>query len=438
MNYRFRAVCALLFAGLAATTTTAQTTSDSLAELSRKVEALTDDLERVTLGEAASPADPGKYGVGPASGKVYGAKKGVTVAGYGDLIYRRFPDSTDDGRATPQDRIDMYHAILYFGYRFNDQILFNSEFEYEHATTDKNIGYVAVEFAYLDFLFNDNVNLRTGLILNPLGIINETHEPTTYLTTLRPGTETNIVPTTWRGIGFGFWGEIIEDLNYRAYMMEGLNAAGFTSGGGIRGGRQHGANAIAEDFGFTGKLEYSGIEGIRVGAGFYTGNSGQGMMDTFVPDSLTPASGVDIAAATTIIEGHVFGNYEGIEFSAMYAMNSVSDTKLLNKNLSNQVIGSKQNGIYVTLGYDVMRLISKGSEHQLTPFFHWEQFNTQAEVEEGFTADKANDRSTIAFGLAYRPISNVIIKADYRNNSNTVDAGSTATDVVNLVLGYMF
>jgi len=435
MNYRFKIAFVALFVGLA-TFTSAQTAKDSLAELTRKVEALNEELERITLGEAASPEDPGKYGVGPASGKVYSTKKGVSVAGYGDLIYRRFPDSTDDGKATGPDRIDMYHAILYFGYRFNDWILFNSEFEYEHATTQGNIGYVAVEFAYLDMLFNDNVNLRTGLILNPLGIINETHEPTTYLTSLRPRVENNIIPTTWRGVGLGFWGEIVEDLNYRAYIMEGLKAQGFSPDGGIRGGRQNGAEAIAENFGITGKLEYSGIEGIRIGAGIYTGNSGQGLRSISLVDTVAvPGDVIDVS--TTIIEGHIFGNYEGIEFAALYATTSIGDADKLSTTLG-KTIGSKQDGMYITLGYDIMRLISKGSEHQLTPFIHWEKYNTHAEVASGFTANPAFDRSTLAFGLAYRPISNVIIKFDYRDNKNEVEAGSTATDEINFVLGYMF
>ena len=91
---------------------------------------------------------------------------------------------------------------------------------------------------------------------------------------------------------------------------------------------------------------------------------------------------------------------------------SIGDAKVLSDNLG-QAIGSKQDGMYITLGYDIMRLISKGSEHQLSPFIHWEKYNTQAEVAAGYTADPKNDRSTLAFGLAYRPISNVVDVTNY-------------------------
>lgn len=425
---RFMLMVAIVI--MAAQNSYTQTRSDSVRDLSRKIDALTDELERIQLGDVAAPVDAGKYGLGPAGSKVYGTKKsGVTVAGYGDVLYQRYAKETDDGKShTTKDNVDMYHAILYLGYRFNDWLVFNSETEFEHVNE------LAVEFAYIDMLFSKNFNLRSGLLLNPMGIMNEIHEPPTFLPTIRPRVENNIIPSTWSAIGIGAYGEIMEGLNYRAYLTEGLNAANFTGSGGIRNGRQAGARAIAEDFGITGKLEYTAISGIKIGASFYTGNSGQGLTYN---DSATAVVNGEITAPTTIIEGHVNGSIDGFEFAALYAMGSIGEADLLSKATS-QTIGSKNNGMYVTLGYDVLRHIVKNTEQQLLPFIHWEKYNTQAEVADGFTANKANDRSILAFGLAYRPSTNVIVKMDIRNNKNEVESGSTALDQINLVLGYMF
>jgi len=83
---------------LAAAVSYGQTRSDSVRDLSRKVDALTDELERIQLGDVAAPTDASKYGLGPAGAKVYGTKKaGVTIAGYGDLLYQRYAKETDDG-----------------------------------------------------------------------------------------------------------------------------------------------------------------------------------------------------------------------------------------------------------------------------------------------------------------------------------------------------
>ena len=49
-----------------------------------------------------------------------------------------------------------------------------------------------------DFMHNDAVNLRAGLLLVPMGFINEMHEPVTYFGTHRPEVEQRIIPTTWR------------------------------------------------------------------------------------------------------------------------------------------------------------------------------------------------------------------------------------------------
>ena len=51
----------------------------------------------------------------------------------------------------------MLRVILYAGYKFNDRVVFNSELEFEHATTgagDDEKGEVSVEFAYLDETLN--------------------------------------------------------------------------------------------------------------------------------------------------------------------------------------------------------------------------------------------------------------------------------------------
>ena len=67
-------------------------------------------------------------------------------------------------------------AVLYFGYKFNDRFLFNSEIEFEHGSTEDD-GEVSVEFAYLDYLWRKPLNVRAGLLLLPLGFVNELHEP---------------------------------------------------------------------------------------------------------------------------------------------------------------------------------------------------------------------------------------------------------------------
>ena len=111
-----------------------------------------------------------------------------------------------------------------------ESIVFNSEIEIEHADE------IFLEFATLDFLWKDWVNARAGLMLLPIGFLNEIHEPPFFFGVNRPDVERNIIPSTWRENGVGLFGSWDDLVHYKLYVVNGLNAAGFTSSG-LRGGR---------------------------------------------------------------------------------------------------------------------------------------------------------------------------------------------------------
>jgi hypothetical protein len=181
-------------------------------------------------------------GFGPAASKVYKVRQGVSLGGYGEVLYENFASETQsDVPSGLTDQIDALRAIVYVGYKFSDKILFNSEVEFEHGSTEEG-GSVSVEFAYLDYRLSPQVGVRAGLLLPPMGFLNEIHEPPAFLGALRPVTEQLIIPSTWRENGIGVFGGT-ESFNYRAYLINGLDATGFTAEEGLREGRQNGAEA---------------------------------------------------------------------------------------------------------------------------------------------------------------------------------------------------
>ena len=125
------------------------------------------------------------YGLGPAASKVYQVGKGLSIGGYGEANYQKIV--SDEGKA--KDNADFERLVLYVGYKFTDWILFNSEIEFEHGTTgegDEEEGEVSVEFAALDFFIDPRVNIRTGMVLMPMGLINQIHEPPFFFGNNRP------------------------------------------------------------------------------------------------------------------------------------------------------------------------------------------------------------------------------------------------------------
>src|SRR5262249_25111711 len=53
-------------------------TAAKLAELDRRMDILSREIEKMKIGEAAAPVSPETYGVGPAAAKVY-AKDGLSI-----------------------------------------------------------------------------------------------------------------------------------------------------------------------------------------------------------------------------------------------------------------------------------------------------------------------------------------------------------------------
>ena len=420
MLYRllFLAVCLIVAAPIPIL---ASTPADSLAEIRRQIEILTEEIERLKLGDVSESSYHAVPGLGPAASKVYSLKKtGVSLAGYGEVVYENYGRVRDDGAsATSKDKVDFLRNIIYIGYRFNDFVVFNSEVEVEHGSTGKG-GEVSVEFGYIDLMFSSAFNVRAGMVLAPVGILNEKHEPPTFFGTHRPNVERLIIPSTWRMNGAGVHGEALTGVHYRAYVVEGLTMSKFSAGDGIRGGRQSGASAVAEDLALTGRLDYSAIPGATIGASFFTGNSGQGAKDSL---------GSSINARTTVLAVHAEYGWRGLELRGLFARTSVDEADRIAGYLrwiagqaTTPVIGSTMAGWYVSAGY-------------LAPYVVYETYNTQASVPAGRLASPANDRSTLAFGLTWKPHPNVAFKVDYRDNKNSAGSG---TDQWNLAVTYLY
>jgi len=332
----------------------------------------------------------------------------VSFAGYGEMLYENVEN------ATP--RIDFLRAILYTGYRFNDRFVFNSEIEFEHGGEE-----VAIEFAYLDYRVSDALTVRGGHVLLPLGLVNELHEPNVFLGSQRPETERRLIPSTWHENGFGVLGSR-GPVSYRAYLVNGLDASGF-SAAGLRGGRQGGAQALAADWALAARVDVTPTPGAFAGIGLYRGDSGQ------------DAAG-DADAGTTIVEVHAQAQVRGADVRGLFARATVDDAAGLNGALGftgPQSVGSALHGGYLQVGYNV--LSQYVADVSLLPYYRFEKLNTHAEVPAGFAADPARNETFQTLGVELKPISSIALKFDYTWVSNEADTGRNR---VGVNLGYAF
>lgn len=403
-----------------------QPTQES-AELRRQIEVLSQEIEALKTRQTEKPAaaDTEQFGLGAAASKVYRVDHGISFGGYGEMLYENYAANTDAGvRTTNKDKFDMLRGVLYTGYKYNDRVLFNSEIEFEHGSTGSG-GEASVEFAYLDFLLRENMGVRTGLVLIPMGLVNEQHEPTTYLTARRSAVENAIIPTTWREMGAGLFGEN-GPVSWRAYVVNSIRGDRFTSGG-VRGGRQKGANAQIEDLALTGRLDWQPLIGTTVGGSFFVGNTGQGSV----------VNGETVEGKLQLWDLHGETQFRGLTLRALYADASLGDVTELNAISSltgNRSIGEELGGWYVEGGYDLSTLLNFG-ESSITPYLRYEQLDTQRSVPAGFARNPASEQTIFTYGVQFRPVPQAVIKADYQNVDN--EAG-TGLDQWNIGIGYIF
>ena len=399
----------------------------SKGEAERKTDILASEVEKLknALVIPESREYKSQYGLGPAASQVYKVNRGLSIGGYGEAMYTNYTDH----KGSKRDSADLLRAVIYAGYKFNDWIILNNEIEFEHASTgegDEEKGEVSVEFSQLDFLLHKNANIRAGLMLMPMGFINEMHEPTTFHGNRRPDVERYIIPATWREMGAGLFGEIIPGLQYRMYAVNGLNAANFSSEG-IREGRQGGSKALAENFGYTGRLDYTPefAPGLLVGASMFLGDAGQ---------SKVAFRGEKLDVFTQLYEGHLQWHYKGLELRALGAWGHIGDAGKLSA-LQGETVGEENYGWYAEAAYDLMPVLWKDSTQYLAPFFRYEQFDTIARAPSGFDGDGSWDRRIYQGGLTYKPIPNISIKADYRNIQA---AEGTQPHEFNLGVGFIY
>ena len=150
-------------------------------------------------------------------------EKKLTIGAYAQLEYtQQFGDTLRHNGV-----MDVHRVVVFMGYKFNNRTHFVTELEFEHVNE------AAVEQAFLNYKLAKWIDVRAGLMLIPMGIINEYHEPPTFNGTTRPNLDNKIVPTTWREMGAGFNGKIDQlALKYQVYAVNGFN--GYDGGPGVR------------------------------------------------------------------------------------------------------------------------------------------------------------------------------------------------------------
>jgi len=331
----------------------------------------------------------------------------TVISGYGDLAYQ---NNFNEKTAT----IGLKRAVLFVGHQFNSRIAFFSELEVEDAKVSggENGGEVSMEQAYIKFSLNPRQYIVAGLFVPRIGITNENHLPINFNGVERPMVETYIIPSTWRELGIGFYGQSTQlPLTYTVALLNGLNSAGFEHGTGFAGGRAEGRNASANNLALTAAVQYfAGNWKFQVSA--YAG--GTTSLPKKEADTLGLSSGT-FGSPLYLGEADIQYSNKGVSFKALYCNVSIPEANKINAVYANNT-PSGMMGFYGELGYNLLQNAKKEKwqKKQLVAFGRYEMLDMNSSVPSNGLADGTLKQSHIVAGFSYLPIPNVVIKADVR------------------------
>ena len=362
--------------------------------------------------------------------KLLQTNKGFTIGGYGQLDYNQ-PISD---KYMDNGKLDVHRLVMLFGYNFNEKLKFVSEIEYEHVRE------VYVEQAFLQYKLNDYMNFRGGLLLIPMGIINEYHEPPTFNGVERPMLDKYIVPTTWREMGFGLSGNIIDaSLKYQLYLVNGFSgydgSAKLNGANGLRKGRQKGAESFVSSPNLSTKIDFYGLRGLNLGLSGYFGKTQSTAYNGLERNDNHAISIADSTVIGVSMLGFDFRyQIKGLALRGQFIQSLFQNTKEYNQHLSSDM-GNVMLGYYAEISYDVLSL-SKNSKQQLLPFVRFEMYDTHHKVDDNVLKDDSYNKTYITGGLSWKLSPQVVIKSDYQFYKSKDD--KEYSQMFNAGIGIMF
>ena len=409
-----KTITTLSLAAILATGANAASLEERVAALETQNETLTEEVLATQTG-GFTLVEPGQSysGLGDAASKVYYSKNPLSIGGYGEMYYAK-PENSDD-------YADVYRFITYFGYKFSDNVILNAEIEFEHGANAEDGGEVVIEFMYLDFLGTEEFNGRVGHVLVPMGLINLRHEPTLFNTVQRPEVEQKLIPSTWHENGALAYGRFSDvGIEYTAGVINALNVdsekTAEADSGWIRGGRQGAAKKASFSPAFVGRVDYTGVTGLLVGASMYYGDGSN------LKDDPAEISGL----TTTMYDVHASYANGPFKANALYTQTNLDGAE----KLSAEAV-EKASGYYVNAAYDIAGLV--GIDYKVPVFAQYQNYNPVESTVDGLNEEKYKTEIT-TIGFNFFPADQAVIKVDYAMKEvNNVD-----DNIFSIGLGFIF
>lgn len=364
----------------------------------------------------------------------------LVIGGYGEATYQynmysdnfnryKFPAKYADDPGF--GRVDIPHAVLMLGYDFGRGWSFGTEIEFEHGGVEAAVeieddeagefekeiergGEVALEQFWIQKSWSRAANLRLGHIVVPVGATNNAHLPTEYYGVFRPEGEFTVIPCTWHETGVSFWGRK-GAWRYELQLIPALNSSMFD-----KSSWANGASASAYEFRSANRLAVAGrvdcyaIPNMRLSVSGYVGNTFDNDILTYAGSRYADVKGTCAIGAIDMLgrwgkftlRASALGGYLGDAYM-ISAYNSSLDNSS-NSPYAHTMVGERAYALGCEMGYTLGQ--------KWTPFIRMDAYDSYIPAQ-GQTDYQWTARQCVALGFNYRPIDEIVIKAEagYRN-----------------------
>ena len=364
---------------------------------------------------------------------------GEMVANFKDYGINRFYGHKEGNAKQNHNTISIPRFVLAFDYKFTPKWILGAEIEFEYGGTGTSYelentengeyetevekgGEVALEQFHITRMIVPEFNIRAGHLIVPVGLTNAHHEPINFFGSSRPEGETTIIPCTWHETGIEFLGKFGKDyatFDYEAMIVTGLNANGFDRNKWVRGGKQ----GLFEGDNFTSpayvaRLNYTGVPGLRLGGSIYycpNTSANSDKLITYDEIGRIPVTIYSLDAQYTNKYVTARANYLSGNIAHADQLGA-KNGKLSNKSGYSRTtpIAKRAVSYNAEVGLNLKSIVGGGKNFPVIyPFAQYEYYNSQEKGEGMDVMDARCQVSKWNFGLNWRALPNLVVKADY-------------------------
>ena len=347
----------------------------------------------------------------------------VALGGYTEANYQYLGENG----ITEGHQFQMRRVSIFISSSIARRIKFLTEIEFEDGAKEINI-----EFASVDFEFAPLLNLRGGIVMNPIGAFNQNHDGPKWEFVDRPISATQMLPATFSNAGFGVYGKkYAKDwvYAYEAYLTNGFderiidNEQNKTFLPATKENPERFEESFNGSMLFTGKIALRNNKIGEIGISYMSGAYNKFKDDGIVLDKKRNANILAIDFNTTLpTKTYINGEWAFVNID-------------LPQTFTEQ-FGRKQQGGFV----DIVQPILK------KPWFGFESSVLNAAVRlEYVDWNRGNFKSTggnisdhvysIVPAISWRPTSQTVFRLNYRYNWQTDFLGNPPSKLAGIQFG---